>query len=126
VIGTPPAPLVGFAPGREVTVVVTVSSVCPMITPDVAVIAVVPGPIAVVSPPAVIVATPGMVDAQVTALVRSCVELSEYTPVAVNCRILPVPRLLFAGVTVMRCNVGAGAPTVKVMALMLPPLSTVR
>ena len=42
-------------------------------------------PTAVASPAALIVATEVVADAQVTWLVRSCVELSEKVPVAVNC-----------------------------------------
>ena len=42
------------------------------------------------SPPAVIVATAGVADAQVTWLVRFCVELSENVPVAVNCWVFPL------------------------------------
>ena len=44
----------------------------------------------------------GLEEAQVTCCVRSWVELSEKTPVAVNCSVSPLGRLGFAGVTSMR------------------------
>jgi hypothetical protein len=57
--------------------------------PDVAVIVVVPAATAVTNPlePAALlmVATPVLDEFQVTVVVRFCVELSEYVPVAVYC-----------------------------------------
>ena len=54
--------------------------------------------------PAVIVATVGVADAQVTWLVRFCVELSEKVPVAVNCWVWPLAMLGLAGVTAIDCS----------------------
>ena len=68
---------------------VTVKSVVPETLPSVAVIVVVPTATELASPslPAalLIVAVPGLLELQVTAVVRSCVVLSENVPVAVNC-----------------------------------------
>ena len=54
-----------------------------------------------------IVATEGVAEAHVTWLVRFCVELSEYVPVAVNCSVPPLRDLGFAGVTAIDCNTAA-------------------
>ena len=56
------------------------------------------------SPAAVIVATEVVADAQVTWLVRFCVELSEKVPVAVNCWVFPLGTLGLAGVTAIDCE----------------------
>ena len=69
---------------------VTVSTVEPVTPPSVALIVDVPVATPVARPAAVIVATAGVADAQVTWLVRFCVELSEKVPVAVNCCGLPL------------------------------------
>ena len=45
------------------------------------------------------VATEVFAEAQVTWVVRSCVELSEYVPVAVNCWVSPTGTFGLAGVT---------------------------
>ncbi len=54
-----------------------------------------------------IVATDVVAEAHVTWLVRSCVELSEYVPVAVNCSVRPLAMLGLAGVTAIDSNVAA-------------------
>ena len=64
---------------------VTVNTVEPVIPLSVALIVEVPAPTAVASPVLEIVATEVVAEAQVTWLVRFCVELSVYVPVAVNC-----------------------------------------
>ena len=68
---------------------VTVNGVLPVTPPLVAAIVVIPTPAIVARPfePASLltVAAAVLVDAQVTWAVRSCVELSVKTPVAVNC-----------------------------------------
>ena len=84
---------------------VTVSLVCPEIESEVARIVVSPTPIPVACPsePGAfeIVATPSLDDAQVTSEVMSCVELSVYVPVALNCCFPPLAMLGSAGVTSM-------------------------
>ena len=71
--------------------------------PDIAVILVVPALTPLASPfePAALlmVATAVLVELQVTVVVRFCVELSEYVPVAVNCWVAVAAMLGFAGVT---------------------------
>ena len=54
-----------------------------------------------------IVATAGVADAHVTWLVRFCVLLSLYVPVAVNCCVVPFAIDGFAGVTAIDCSVAA-------------------
>ena len=67
-----------------------------------------------------IVATAGVADAHVTWLVRSCVELSEKVPVAVNCCVFPLAMLGLAGVTAIELSVGAA---VTITALVVTVLS---
>ena len=100
--------MLGFAgvTAMETSVVdVTVREVAPKTPPDAAVIVVEPAAIAVASPPATIVATPVSDDVQVTEFVRSCVVLSEYVPVALNCWFVPAAMFGFAGVTAMETSV---------------------
>ena len=59
---------------------VTVSTVDPVIPPNVALIVLVPPEIAVANPPLVIVATDTVADVQLTTFVRSCVLLSLNVP----------------------------------------------
>ena len=54
-----------------------------------------------------IVATEVVAEAQVTWLVRFCVELSEKVPVAVNCSVSPLATLGLAGVTAIDCRTAA-------------------
>src|SRR6185369_13706118 len=101
----------------------TVRTVEPEMAPDVAMMVVVPAARAVALPfvPAALlmVAMAVSEELQVTAVVKSCVLLSEYVPVAVNCWNLPMAMLGFAGVTAMDCKV-AGV-TVRVVEPEISP-----
>src|ERR1700691_2037097 len=85
-----------------------------------AVIVVEPGFIAVASPlelePGTLVIDATVVPEvlHVTRLVRSCVELSVYTPVALNARVVPLGKLGFAGV--MPMDLRLAAVTFRVVA----------
>jgi hypothetical protein len=87
------------------TSVETVREVAPETPPDAAVIVVEPAAIAVASPSATIVATPVFEDVHDTEVVRSCVVLSEYVPVALNDWDVPTAMFEFAGVTAMETSV---------------------
>ena len=82
---------------RLSTAAVTVSKVEPLTLPSLALMVEVPVRTAVATPcdPEVfeMVATEVVAEAQVTWVVRSCVELSEYVPVAVNCSVNPTGTL---------------------------------
>ena len=99
------------------------STVEPVIAPDVALMLVVPVATPVARPwlPLVllIVAMPVSDEAHVTDVVRFWVLPSLKVPVAVNCWVPPTPIEGFAGVTAKACNTRAGA-TVTV-AVVLPP-----
>ena len=84
--------------------VLTVSTVEPVTRSAMAVIVDVPVATPVARPAAVIVATEVVAEAQVTWLVRFCVELSEKVPVAVNCWVAPLAMLGLAGVTAIDCK----------------------
>jgi len=74
-----------------------------------AVILVVPTARPAAKPPPVMVATTVLELFQVTCVVMSAVELSEYVPVAVNCRGCPTVRLPgAAGVTAIKVSVTVG------------------
>src|SRR4051812_46735932 len=92
-----------------------------------ALIEVLPGALPVARPVLVTVATVRAAEAQATWLVRSCVELSEKVPVAVNCCVVPAAMVGLAGVTAIDRRVwGIAAVTVTVpdMPLAVPlPLS---
>jgi hypothetical protein len=97
---------------------VTVKTVLPLTEPRVAEIVVVPAPALVAKPAAEIVATAGLLDAQVTLLVMSCVLVwvpVKYVPVAVNCCVFGLATDGFAGATAIDCRTGA-AVTVSVAA----------
>jgi hypothetical protein len=98
---------------------VTVSFVVPSTAPEAALIVLVPAATPVANPPAVIVTTPVDCEVQVTELVKSCMELSEKVPVAVNCSVLPFPIEGFAGVTTIDTIVVA--VTVSVVAPLTAP-----
>jgi len=91
--------------------------------PDSAVIVVDPAVTAVASPiePAalLIVATPVLVELQVTAVVKSCVVLSEKVPMAVNCCIAPLAIEELLGTTAM--DVSVADVTVWVFDRDIPP-----
>jgi len=85
---------------------------------SVALIVDVPVPTAVARPALVIVATEVVAEAQVTWLVKICVELSEYVPVAMNCSVSPLATLRFAGVTAI--DLRAAAETVITVEPLIP------
>jgi hypothetical protein len=70
-----------------------------------------------------IVATAGVADVQTTVSVRFCFELSEYTPVAVNCCRVPSAMLGMAGVTPI--DTSAAPVTVSVVEAEMLPDATV-
>jgi hypothetical protein len=86
--------------------VVTVSTVEPLIAPDVALIVEVPTPAPVASPAGLIVAVV-VPDDHVTVEVRFCVVPSLNVPVAMNCWVAPLVIDGFAGVTAIDCSVAA-------------------
>jgi hypothetical protein len=101
--------------------------VVPEIPPNVAVIVVEPTLMAVANPlePAALLieATASSDEFQVTCVVRSCVEPSEYLPVAVNCRVVPRAILGLTGSIVIDCRV-AGV-TVRVVVPEIPSIAAV-
>jgi hypothetical protein len=97
----------------------TVNTVEPVIPPSVALMVEVPVDNPVASPPLVIVATEVVADAHITWLVRSCVELSEKVPVAVNWSVVPTGILGLAGVTAIDCK--TAAVTVRTVEPLIPP-----
>jgi len=111
----PPFAIEGFAgvTAIDTSTAVTVNGVDPLILPSVAWIVVLPVNTPLARPVALIVATDVLLDPQVTELVRFCVLLSLYVPVAVNCCVEPFAKVEFAGVTAIDTNV-AGV-TVKVV-----------
>jgi hypothetical protein len=103
---------------------VTVSVVFPDTVPEVAEIVVVPTATVVARPPAAMVAVAVLDDVQVTEVVRFCVELSVYVPVAVNCGAIPLATLGLAGVTAMETS--AAPVTVSVVfPVMLPEVAEI-
>ena len=70
---------------------------------------------------AVIVATAVLLLLQVTCVVRSLVEASEYVPVAVNCTDEPLNCDGFVGVTAILDSVGVGLWQVTVVLLLTAP-----
>jgi hypothetical protein len=106
------APLVidGFAGVTAIdcsVAAVTVSTVEPLIAPDVALIVEVPTPAPVARPAVVIVAVEVVPELHVTVLVKFCVLPSLNVPVAVNCWVAPLVIEGFAGVTAIDCSVAA-------------------
>lgn len=83
----------------------------PDLLPKVAVTVVVPRPMAVANPsePDALLTetTDASAELQVACVVRSWVVLSEYVPVAVNCKVNPLATLWFAGVTEIELSVAA-------------------
>ena len=89
---------------------VTVNIVEPLISPEVAVIVVVPAAIPLAMPEVLIVATLGVDEVHVAVALRSCVLLSEYLPVALNCCDVPCVTEVLAVFTLMELSIGvAGA-----------------
>ena len=107
---------------------VTVSVVDPDILPDVAVIVVEPAATDVALPlePAALLMAATVVDDdfQVADVVRFCVELSEYVPVAVNCLDVPSAILGFVGVSVMETSV-AGVTVSVAIPEILPDVAVI-
>jgi hypothetical protein len=123
------APLVieGFAGVTAIDTSVagfTVSTVEPVMLPEVAEIVEVPTPTAVAKPVTLIVATPGVAEAH-TALLSTCVELSLNVPVAVNCRVAPLGIDGFAGVAAIDTSVAGGVTVSSVEPLMLPTVAEI-
>ena len=86
----------------------TVSTVEPLTSPNVALMLEVPTATPVARPDvAPMVATVVVAEAQVTEPVMMAVELSEYVPVATNCWVEPAAMDGLAGVTAMLCRVAA-------------------
>jgi hypothetical protein len=94
---------------------VTVKPVEPEIVPNVAVMVTAPWLAELarpLEPDALLIdATLILEELQVAELVRSCVVLSVYVPVAANCRLVPFAMLGFAGITAMETS--AAGVTVK-------------
>jgi hypothetical protein len=78
----------------------TVNPVEPLTVPKAAAIVVLPGATLVARPVLLIVAAAGLEELHTTDPETSCVLLSLNEPVAVNCRVVPVAIVAFAGVTV--------------------------
>ena len=108
---------------------VTVTDVPPDSEPRLAETVAVPVPTAVSNPVVAPVVptdiTVASVDAQLTCLVRSVVELSERVPVAVNCKATPLARLGVAGVTWIDVSTTAVTVTV-VLPEILPLVAVIR
>jgi hypothetical protein len=98
----------------------TVRVADPLIVPDVAWIAVLPGDTAVANPVLLIVATLTLEEDHVTDVVRSRVLLSLKVPIAVNCWVVPLTMVGVAGVTATDTSVGAGV-TAKVALAVIDP-----
>jgi len=103
--------LVGVTPMDTSVAAVTVSVADPETLPSVAVMVAGPWPAAVTSPlePGALLTEPTLVaeDVQAAELVRFCVVLSVYVPVAINCCVVPLAMLGFAGVTLMETRLAA-------------------
>jgi hypothetical protein len=101
----------------------TVSVVTPVSVATCAVITEAPTLLPVARPLALIVATLVLLEVNVAPGVRSCVEPSEYVPVAVNCCVTPFAMIGLVGVTVIRASV-AGV-TVSVVEFTVEPCEQV-
>lgn len=104
---------------------VTVRVVLPEILPDVAVMVVVPIPNIVVNPfdaeASLNVAFAVSKEPHTTDVVKSCVLLSEYIPVAVNCRVVPRALLAFAGVIDIEARIAELVVPLSPLPLLPPP-----
>jgi hypothetical protein len=89
--------------------------------PNAAVICDVPTPMPVAKPAELIVATPVVPDTHVACVVKFCVLLSVYVPVAVNCSVVPFAIDGLAGVTAIDTSVAA--VTVNVSGGLVTPLN---
>jgi len=105
---------------------VTVNVSAGLVTPfSDAVICDVPTPIPVAKPAELIVATPGVPDTQVACVVRFCVLLSVYVPVAVSCSVSPFAIEGFAGVTAIDTSAGATAVTISAGLTTVPNVAVI-
>jgi hypothetical protein len=106
----------------------TVNRVDPDLFPNVAVIVVDPDATGVANPfePAALLmaATAAVDEPQVTAVVRFCMEPSEYVPVAVNCLVVPRAMLGLDGVIARETSV-AGVAARVVLPDMLPNVAVI-
>jgi hypothetical protein len=101
---------------------VTVNVSGGLVTPlNAAVICDVPTPAPVATPAEVIVATVVVADTHVACVVKFCVLLSVYVPVAVNCSVVPFAIDGLAGVTAIDTSVAA--VTVNVSGGLVTPLN---
>jgi len=101
---------------------VTVNVSGGLVTPlNAAVICDVPTPAPVATPAEVIVATVVVPDTHVAWLVKFCVLVSEYVPVAVNCSVVPFAIDGLTGVTAI--DTSAAAVTVNVAGGLVTPFS---
>jgi hypothetical protein len=91
----------------------------PAIAPELAWMVVLPCPTLVAKPLLLIVAIPVASEFQVAVLVRFCVLLSLYVPVAVNCCVSPKAIEGFAGIT--RIETSSGGLTVRVVEPEMDP-----
>ncbi len=104
----------------------TAREVLPVRLPKAAVMVAAPAETAVASPlPELIVATDGLDEVQVTCVVMSCVVLSEYVPLAINCWVAPTETVGFAGVTVIKVREGAVGTMIIVPTSVVCPAATV-
>jgi hypothetical protein len=103
----------------NVTAAVTVRVAVPDLPLKAAVMVAVPAALAVARPLLTIVATVVLDEDQVTWVVISRVDESEYVPVAVNCWVVPTALLGLAGVTAIEDKVAA--VTVRFVVSDLPP-----
>jgi len=99
---------------------VTVSAALLLVTlPDTALIVVDPVATLVARPAMLIVTTAGTEEFHVAVLVRFCVLLSVYVPIAANCCVSPSGIVGDSGVTAIETN--TGAVTVSVVELLIDP-----
>ena len=91
---------------------VTVKEVEPVTVPMTALMDAAPALTAAANPEVSTVAAAALLDAQVTRDEMSCLVPSSYTPVAVNCSVSPMARVLLDGETEMDCSIapGGGVP----------------
>jgi len=101
----------------------TVNAVEPETNPDLAIINAVPDACDEAKPldPVVLLikATEGVEEVQMADMVRFCIVLSVYVPVAVNCSVVPTAILESAGATVIETN--ATGVTVSCVDCKKPP-----
>ena len=106
---------------------ITVRVVLPVMPPNLAVMVAEPTPTPVASPlefdALLMTATVVAEELQVAPMVRTCTELSENIPVAVNCCVDFRAIVAFVGVTVMDCRVAEVTVRVALLDPMLPEVA---